>query len=71
MTCGCYEDVYAGLEWDIVNVSLPTMTLNHLAVNLSLDTEKEVGWVWACPSVAVSGPAEIFIQNRDAVTLKG
>jgi hypothetical protein len=39
MTCGCYEDVYAGLEWDIVNVSLPTMTLNHLAVNMSADTE--------------------------------
>jgi hypothetical protein len=40
LTCGSYEDVYAGLEWDIVNVSLPTMTLNHPAVNLSLDTEK-------------------------------
>ena len=39
LTCGYYKDVYAGLEWDIVNVSLPTMTLNHLAVNLSMDTE--------------------------------
>jgi len=42
LTCGYYEDVYAGSEWDIVNVSLPTMTLNHLLVNLSLDTEGSI-----------------------------
>lgn len=41
-TCGYYEDVYAGSEWDIVNVSLPTMTPNHLLVNLSLDTEGSI-----------------------------
>jgi len=39
LTCGYYEDVCAGSEWDIVNVSSPTMTPNHLLVNLSLDTE--------------------------------
>jgi len=39
LTCGDCEDVYAGSERDIVNVSLPTMTLNHLLVKLSLDME--------------------------------
>jgi hypothetical protein len=33
LTGGCYEDVYAELEWDIVNVSLPTVTFNYLFVN--------------------------------------
>jgi hypothetical protein len=39
LTCGCYEAVYAGSEWDIFSVSLPTMTLNHPEVNVTLDTE--------------------------------
>jgi hypothetical protein len=33
LTCGCYEDVYAESEWDIVNVSLPSMTSIYLSVN--------------------------------------
>jgi hypothetical protein len=48
LTCGYCEDVYVGLEWDIVNVSLPTMTLGHLAVNLSLgikETRSDFLWL--------------------------
>jgi len=43
LTYGYCENVYAGLESDILNLSLPTMTLNHPTVNLGLDTKGEGG----------------------------
>ena len=45
-------------------ISLGQYQRKKKAVNLSLDTVKEVGWLWPWPCVAVSGPGENFIQNR-------